>query len=155
MSNPCASSLASSIVMIGKAGAESYLTFGKENLIEQTGHGRQGLLRKLKLFASYAPVFVATTSSRIIALAVVFNWQPIIGFLLFLPLSIIAPILLLLMMKLFASMKDLTVVDLVLGVIGEQSTTCRWGRYLCFSKHEHLSFNNILKHVLQAWQGGE
>ena len=48
VSKPCASSLASSIVMIGKSGAESYLTFGSENLIEQTGRGKEGLLKKLR-----------------------------------------------------------------------------------------------------------
>ena len=40
-----ASSLLSSVVMIGKSGAESYLTFGSKNLIEQTGPGWRGLLK--------------------------------------------------------------------------------------------------------------
>ena len=41
-----ASSLLSSILMIGKSGAESHLTFGSENLIEKTGRGWRGLLKK-------------------------------------------------------------------------------------------------------------
>ena len=65
------SSLLSSVVMIGKSGAESHLTFGRENLIEQTGPGWRGLLKKLKLLLTYAPVFIATTSARLTALAIV------------------------------------------------------------------------------------
>ena len=126
VSKPCASSLASSIVMIGKSGAESYLTFGSENLIEQTGRGKEGLLKKLKLFGSYAPVFIATTSARLTALAVVFTWEPLVGFLLLLPLSVLGPIVLFLLMKCCA-LKDLSVVDLVKAVIGEQTTHCLWG----------------------------
>ena len=41
-----ASSLLSSILMIGKSGAQSHLTFGSENLIEKTGRGWRGLLKK-------------------------------------------------------------------------------------------------------------
>ena len=126
VSKPCASSLASSVVMIGKSGAESYLTFGSENLIEQTGRGKRGLFNKLKLFGTYAPVFIATTSARLTALAVIFTWQPLAGGLFLLPLSIVAPTLLFLLMKCCA-LKDLSVVELVKAVIGEQTTHCLWG----------------------------
>ena len=95
------SSLLSSVVMIGKSGAESYLTFGSENLLEQTGPGWRGLLKKLKLLATYAPVFIATTSSRLTALAVVFTWEyTIFGVLV--ALSLPAPSLLLIFLKTWA-----------------------------------------------------
>jgi len=120
------SSLLSSVVMIGKSGAESYLTFGSENLLEQTGPGWRGLLKKLKLLAIYAPVFIATTSSRLTATAVVFMWAWYLGLFVFLPLSLAGPTLLLSILKTRA-LKDLSVVDLVKAVLGEQTTHTLWG----------------------------
>ena len=104
----CLSSLLSSVLMIGKSGAESHLTFGSENLLAQTGW--RGLLKKLKLLAIYAPVFIATTSSRLTALAVVFTWGSGTGAFVFLPLSLGTPILFFLFSK-FWALKDLSVLD--------------------------------------------
>ena len=121
-----ASSLLSSIVMIGKSGAESYLTFGSENLLEETGPGWRGLLKKLKLLAIYAPVFIATTSARLTALAVVFTWDLGLGVIVLLPLSLAGPGLMLLLTKMCA-LKDLSVVDLVTAALGEMTTHSLWG----------------------------
>ena len=120
----CLSSLLSSVLIIGKSGAESHLTFGSENLLAQTGW--RGLLKKLKLLAIYAPVFIATTSSRLTALAVVFTWGSGTGAFVFLPLSLGTPILLFLSSK-FWALKDLSVLDISRAVLGEQTTHSLWG----------------------------
>ena len=73
-----------------------------------------------------APVFIATTSARLTALAVVFTWQPLAGGLFLLPLSIVVPTVLFLLIK-CCSLKDLSVVELVKAVIGEQTTHYLWG----------------------------
>ena len=133
-------SLLSSFLMIGKSGAESYLTFGRANLIEQTGSGWRGLLKKLKLLAIFSAVFVLTTVARLTALAVVLAFEsngegdssclvcPMIsGKLFFLPLSLAGPTALLLLVKPCGFLKDLSVVDLVKAVLGEQTTHFLWG----------------------------
>jgi len=120
------SSLLSSVVMIGKSGAESYLTFGRENLLEQTGPGWRGLLNKIKLLAVYSPVFIATTSARLTALAVELTYTPSFATALLLPSSLAVPSMLVLLTKICA-LKDLSVVDLVKGLLGEQTTHSLWG----------------------------
>ena len=119
-------SMLSSVLMIGKSGAESHLTFGRENLLEQTGPGWRGLLKKLRLLAVYSPVFIATTCSRLTALAVALTYDLLLGLVIFLPLSLAAPSLLLLLTKICA-LKDLSAVDLVKAVLGEQTTHSLWG----------------------------
>ena len=119
------SSLLSSVVMIGKSGAESHLTFGSENLLEQTGPGWRGLLKKLKLLSVYSPVFIATTCSRLTAFAVTLSFATL-GLILFLPLSLAVPSIVLFLTKICA-LKDLSAVDLVKGVLGEQTTHSLWG----------------------------
>ena len=49
------SSILSSILVIGKSGAESYLTFGEENMLEKCGQGWKGLVNKLRLLGTYSP----------------------------------------------------------------------------------------------------
>ena len=128
-----ASSLLSSVLMIGKSGAESYLTFGSKNLLAETGGGWRGLIKKLKLLAMHAPVFIATTASRLTAFAVVLAWDSGTGVFVFLPLSLGTPILLSLFAKFWALwfglvwLKDLTVLDLGRGVLAEQTTHSLWG----------------------------
>ena len=119
------SSLLSSVVMIGKSGAESYLTFGSENLLEQTGPGWRGLLKKLRLLATYAPVFIATTSSRLTASAVVFMWDYAWGLIVFLPIFFL-PLFLLSILNPRA-LKDLSMVDMVKAALGEITTHSLWG----------------------------
>ena len=119
------SSLLSSVVMIGKSGTESHLTFGRENLLEQTGPGWRGLLKKLKLLATFAPVFIATAAFRLTALAVVIT-EDVSWFTPMMLLSFAAPSILLTLTKICA-LKDLSVRDLWTSAIGEISTHSLWG----------------------------
>ena len=121
-----ASSILSSLLMIGKSGAESYLTFGEENKLEKCGEGWQGLINKLKLLATYSPVFLATALFRLSALSIVLAWNPGFGVLQVLLVGIVAPSLLLLLMKL-CKLKNLSVVEILEGVIGELTTHSLWG----------------------------
>ena len=120
-----ASSLLSSILMIGKSGAESHLTFGKENLLEQTGRGFKGLLGKIKLLAIYSPVFCLTAAFRLTALAIILTADSQLVLVL-LPLSVLAPFVVLFLMKL-CRLKDLSVVEIAEAVLGEQTTHSLWG----------------------------
>ena len=121
-----ASSLFSSVLMIGKSGAESHLTFGRANLLEQTGPGWRGLLKKLKLLTTYAPVFIATAAFRLTALAVVFTEDKNLWLLAMMSLSFVAPSVLLLLTKICA-LKDLSVGELWSSTMGELSTHSLWG----------------------------
>ena len=56
----------SSIITIGKAGAEKLLTFGRVNINQDAS-----FLEKLKMLALYSPVFILTSLFRIGSLAVV------------------------------------------------------------------------------------
>ena len=121
-----ASSMLSSVVMIGKSGAECYLTFGVENLIEQTEGGWRGLLQKIKLLATYAPVFIATASSRLTAFAVLFAYERT-ELIALVPLSLVAPSLIFSLVKPCGVLKDLSVHQVVEAVLGEQTTHSLWG----------------------------
>ena len=121
-----ASSIFSSILMISKSGAESYLTFGEENKMEKCGRGFRGLLNKLKLLATYSPVFLATAVFRLSTLVVVFAWDYLFGFCFLLPLTLGLPSLLLLFLKI-CKLKDLSVVEIFDGVMGEMITHTLWG----------------------------
>ena len=101
------SSILSSILVIGKSGAESYLTFGQVNLLEKGGQGWNGLLYKIKLLAKYSPVFIVTAIFRLSALEIFFAWSVGLGVYVLLPLAIGVPTLLFLLMKL-CTLKDLT-----------------------------------------------
>ena len=120
-----ANSLLSSVLMIGKSGAESHLTFGRENLLEQTGPGWRGLFKKLKLLTTYSPVFIATAAFRLTALAVVFT-ENFFWFYTMMLLSVVPPTMLFLLTKICA-LKDLSVMDLWISEMGEISTISLWG----------------------------
>ena len=120
------SSILSSILVIGKSGAESYLTFGQENLLQKCGQGWKGLLNKIKLLAKYSPVFIVTAIFRLSALEIVFAWNVQLGVFILLPLAIGVPTILLLFMKL-CKLKDMTVVEILEVVIAEMTTHSLWG----------------------------
>ena len=61
--------MVTSILVIGKAGASAFLTFGKENRLEEAG-----FLRKLRLLVVYSPVFMLTAIFRIGTLAILPVW---------------------------------------------------------------------------------
>jgi len=78
------SSALSSILVIGKSGAESFLTFGHDNQLEVSG-----TLQRLKLLAIYSPVFTLTAIFRLMALAAILafiDWHSTIF--VFLPLIV-------------------------------------------------------------------
>ena len=64
------SSALSSITMIGKAGAESFLTFQQSDKLEGAG-----MLKKLKLLLFYAPLFIITSIFRVGTLGVMGGWD--------------------------------------------------------------------------------
>ena len=64
--------MVAAILVIGKAGAEAFLTFGKQNKLEEA----EGLLRKLSLLAAYSPVFMLSAVFRIGTLALLPVWGP-------------------------------------------------------------------------------
>ena len=136
-----ANSLFSGVVIIGKSGAESYLTFGSQNLLEHTGTEEQksslidklkgglwGLLNKLKILAAYSPAFIATAASRLTAMAVVLQYTlfTFTQVLVYLPLSLVLPSTILFIAK-SKALEDLSAVDLVKAVIGEMTTHTLWG----------------------------
>ena len=117
--------LVSSILVIGKSGAESYLTFGQDNLLEKCGPGFTGLLKKLKLLATYAPVFTATALYRLSATGIIITWEPgMMGMLIGITIAILFGLLLLIKM---CKLDDLTLADLLEGVVREITTHTLWG----------------------------
>jgi len=119
------SSALSSILVIGKSGAESFLTFGHDNRLEESG-----TLQRLKLLAIYSPVFTLTAIFRIMALAAILafiDWHSTIF--IFLPLVVGPPLLLLLFLKFTFSwaLQDLSVTEIVESVGAELTTHSLWG----------------------------
>jgi len=115
----------SSILVIGKSGAESFLTFGHDNRLEMSG-----TLQRLKLLAIYSPVFTLTAIFRITSLAAILafiDWHSTIF--IFLPLVVGPPLLLLLFLKFTFSwaLQDLSVTDIVESVGAEMTTHSLWG----------------------------
>ena len=102
------------------------MTFGVKNLIEQTEGGWRGLLQKIKLLATYAPVFIATASSRLTAFAVLFAYERA-ELIALVPLSLVAPSLIFSLVKPCGVLKDLSVHQVVEAVLGEQTTHSLWG----------------------------
>ena len=75
-------------------------------------------------------MFIATTCSRLTAFAVLItqsdDWAALIVPIVFLPLSLAVPSILLFLTKICA-LEDLSAVDLVKAVLGEQTTHSLWG----------------------------
>ena len=84
-------------------------------------------MSKLKLLATYSPVFLVTAVFRLSAAVVVFSWDQDFGiWFLLLGVLIAIPSFLLLLLKL-CKLKDLSAVDLLEGVVGEMTTHSLWG----------------------------
>ena len=120
------SSLLSSMLVISKSGAESYLTFGGENKLENCGSGWKGFLNKLRLLATYSPVFFVTAVYRLSAAEIIFTWDDWFGVYITLPLAIGVPSLLLVLMKPY-KIDDLSAMEVLEAVIGEVTTHSLWG----------------------------
>ena len=68
--------------MIGKAGAESYLTFGSKNELEGVS-----LPKHICLLATTSPVFIVTAVFRVGSLALITAWNWQLGILIALPVA--------------------------------------------------------------------
>jgi hypothetical protein len=119
----------SSIMMIGKAAAENYLTFGRSNQMADLN-----LLGMLMILAKFLPVFVLTALFRVGTLAVVLKWSKAIMWSCVLPLVLIVPFLVLSLINLVTrnstkpKLADLGVAELVQAVVGELTIMSLWGR---------------------------
>ena len=127
--------MVSSILVIGKAGSAAFLTFGKENKLEEAG-----LLRKLKLLAVYSPVFMLTAVFRIGTLAILPVWgggawgdgkrgaltglEPL---LLVLATALSLPLATMLILRCLGKMKDMDSGSLLQGTMAELATITLWG----------------------------
>eukprot|EP00092_Neocalanus_flemingeri_P002204 GFUD01002344.1.p1 GENE.GFUD01002344.1~~GFUD01002344.1.p1 ORF type:complete len:451 (-),score=84.54 GFUD01002344.1:67-1419(-) len=120
----------SSVVMIGKTGAENLLSFGQTNQMlawdRQTNQMESvGLGQKLYLLAKFTPVITFTAVFRLGTLACVWA-SSYNGLIIILPMATVVPFLILLLAK-CCCMSDLSVSDLVRGVTAEVSTLTLWG----------------------------
>ena len=146
--------IVSSILVIGKAGAEAFLTFGKENKLEETG----SLLRKLSLLVTYSPVFMLTAVFRIGTLALLPVWgggawgdgkrgaltglEPLI---LVLAAALTLPLATLHILRCRGRMEDMESGSLLQGTISELATISLWGgRGRDGSKKISLAFATFL-----------
>jgi len=112
----------SSLLMIGKSGAESFLTFGAENKLA----ARKYFLSQLMLMAKFSPPFLLTALFRISSLSLCFACNDI-TFYLILPVALFLPILVFTILKLSGHLPDLVVADLAKGTAGELTSIVLWG----------------------------
>ena len=110
----------SSVIMIGKAGTDSYLTFSEEKT--------RSCLKKCWMLLVFSPVFVLTALFRIGSMAVIFRWGRLGGpkQLVYLSLALILPLLVLLVLKFWQSV-GVTVGEILEGVTAELTTVSMWG----------------------------
>ena len=111
----------SSILLIGKSGAESSLTFS-----EQIDFHEVPLKKKLGLLFLCAPVFILSALFRIITLALITDRDLLYTWL---PLALGLPVVVIWMLKLagLESLEDLTPGHILLGVLGELTSITLWG----------------------------
>ena len=110
----------SSILLIGKSGAESSLTFS-----EQLSFDEVPFKKKLALLLWFAPVYVLSALFRIFTLALITDRDllyPWLGLALGLPLTV----LLTLKLAGWQSLEDLTPGHILLGVLGELTSITLW-----------------------------
>ena len=112
----------SSLLMIGKSGAESFLTFGSENKLA----ANRNIISQLMLMAKLSPPFLLTAFFRISSLSLCFACNDI-TFYIILPVALILPILVLSMLKLCGRLPHLVEADLAKGTAGELTSIVLWG----------------------------
>ena len=110
-------SAATSLIMISKARAENFLTFGKKDMLKD-----KSFFVKLLLLAKYLPVFSLIGFFRVGTLAVCFSWSHVIQFFLTIPLAINLPLGVLFLLKWCKKLPNLTLTEIVQGVLGKWST---------------------------------
>jgi len=114
-------SILSSVAMIGKVGAESFLTFGQESKLDNLS-----FLRKIGLLALYSPAFTLTALFRISALAIIVAWGIYYAAIVHWPCALFLPFLALLSFQCIAK-SDLSLGHCLQGVITELTTPSLWG----------------------------
>ena len=124
----------SSVIMIGKVGAETWLFGGPENELKA-----RSFTEKLVLVVRFLPVFAITTVFRHGSGAVLISYHPyllwpqhpVVSILLTICYAILAIavfILLLLSMRRWSpKLRTLTVMEMGQGIIGESTTITVWG----------------------------
>lgn len=116
-------SAATSLIMLSKAGAENFLTFGKEDKLKD-----KDFFPKLFLLAKYLPVFSLIGFFRVGTLSVCFAWSHLIQFFITMPLAINLPLGVLFLLKWCKKLPNLSLTEIVQGVLGEVTTSVLWGR---------------------------
>ena len=136
----------SSILVIGKVGVESFLKRHEDKL------SRTSLLGKICLAASLLPVFVLTALFKIGAVAITYVWDQTVC-LLFLLLAIGIPSLLLLVLKAYLPLKDLTVASISQGTNAQNLILHLWHHRLLSKKIRFAmeGFDFLLKASFLAW----
>ena len=110
----------SSLLMIGKSGAENFLTF-KENKL-----AGKSILTTLKMLSKISPPFLFTAVFRISTLSLCFSLNELTYYLI-LPVSLILPFIFLSLLKLFGYLKDFSMADLYRGTAAELTSIVLWG----------------------------
>ena len=109
-----------SLVMIGKSGAENFLTF-KENKL-----AGKNIFSKFKMLAKLSPPFLLTAIFRISTISLCFARNELTYYL-FLPVAFVLPFIFLAMLKLCGFLQDFLVADLARGTAGELTSIVLWG----------------------------
>ena len=115
-------SAATSFIMISKAGAENFLTFGEEDKLED-----ENFFQKLFLLEKFLPVFSLIGFFRVGTLAVCFAWSHLIQFFTTMPLAVNLPLMILFLLKWWKKLPNLTLTEIVQGVLGKWSAYRRFG----------------------------
>ena len=115
------SSALSSILLIGKSGAESFLTNS-----EQIDFDKVPFKKKLCWLVWFAPVYILSALFRIVTLALITDRDLVFPWL---ALALGLPVIVLLMLKLarLESLEDLTPGYILLSILGELTSITLWG----------------------------
>ena len=139
------SSVVTSILLIGKSGAESSFTFSSEISFEKLP-----LKKKIGLILWFAPVYILTAVFRILTLALLTDRHLIYPWL---ALALGLPLSILLFLKLagWESLEDLTPGQILLGVLGELTSISLWGqktreasKYFCLAMASFILLLNTV-----------
>ena len=116
--------MSSSLLVMAKSGAESFLTFGQDNKLRE-----RNIMGKLKQIAKLILVFLLTAGFRVTTLSVTMAWDHCTFLFILLPAVIILPVLVLLLVKLCGKqqLQQLRVAEIVQGVVGEMTSIVLWG----------------------------
>ena len=138
-----------SILVIGKVGVQNYL--GRQEK-ELTG---TSVLGKFCLAVSVLPAFVLTALFKIGTMAILNAWDKILGSMALIPLAVGPPILVILVLKIYLPLNQLTVASINQGVVAELVTLHLWppilhgGRIgLAVTVYNLLLFSSFLAWVI-------